>query len=72
MRLTVHAGENSLYIYKFNKHRIKHQFCSTCGCQPFAFGQDPAGNEIAAINARCLEDIDLAAVPRQPYDGKHA
>jgi hypothetical protein len=70
-KMILRSGADRLTLYKFNKHRIDHQFCSTCGCQAFAFGKDPSGNEIAAINVRCLENIDLAALPRHAYDGKH-
>lgn len=70
--MTLRSGGNSLSLYKFNQHRIDHRFCSHCGCQPFAFGADAAGNEMAAINVRCLEDVDLAALPRHAYDGRSA
>ena len=56
--------------YTFNKHVIKHRFCTTCGIHPFAYGVDPKGNEMAAVNIRCLEGIDLAAVPVKEFDGR--
>ena len=57
--------------YLFNKHFIEHRFCPTCGTQPFAFATDPrTGVPTAAINVRCLEDIDLASLQRMPYDGR--
>jgi hypothetical protein len=62
------AGD--LTEYTFNKHIIKHQFCAVCGCQPFAFGKDPSGAEMAAINVRCLTDIDLSSIKRVPFDGR--
>jgi hypothetical protein len=65
-------GADKLSVYQFNKHRIEHRFCPTCGVQPFAFGKDPSGAEIAAVNARCLENVDLAALTRYQYDGKSA
>ena len=37
---------------------------------PYALGKDPQGNEMAAINVRCLEGIDLGALPRVPFDGR--
>jgi len=55
--------------YTFNKHIIKHHFCPTCGIHPFGEGSDPKGNHMVAINIRCLEDIDLSAVPVQQFDG---
>lgn len=66
------AGENESTIYRFNKHVIAHHFCPVCGCQPFSFGKDPSGNEIAAINARCLEEVDTAALKHHAHDGKNS
>jgi hypothetical protein len=37
---------------------------------PYGEGADPKGNEMAAINIRCLEDVDLAAIPVNHYDGR--
>ena len=68
-QLRITAGEDALTTYKFNKHVIDHQFCPDCGCAPFGLGVDPKGNATAAINIRCLEDVDLATVERMPYDG---
>lgn len=59
-----------LSTYMFNKHVIKHHFCATCGIHPFGEGTDPKGNHMAAINIRCLEDIDLSTVAVIEYDGK--
>ena len=56
--------------YLFNKHVISHRFCRNCGMHPYAEGKDPKGNEMAAINLRCLEDFDLAAVKIQHFDGR--
>jgi len=53
-----------------NKHVIKHHFCSSCGCAPFGFGTSPSGAATAAVNVRCLEGIDVAALKRVPYDGR--
>jgi len=56
--------------YTFNKHRIQHHFCKSCGIHPYAEAVDPKGNPMAAINIRCLEGIDLAAVPVKEFDGR--
>ena len=58
--------------YTFNKHIIQHHFCPTCGIHPFGVGVDPKGNTMAAVNIRCLEEIDLESIPVQHYDGKSA
>lgn len=59
-----------LASYTFNKHVIRHQFCPNCGCAPFAFGTAPDGSATAAINVRCLEGVDRAALKIVPVDGK--
>lgn len=69
-KFKVNSGEDKTTVYKFNTHRIEHRFCPTCGCQPFAFGTDPAGNEMAAINVRCVEGVDLTTLKRHQYDGR--
>ncbi len=56
--------------YTFNKHKIKHRFCAKCGIHPYGEALDPKGNHVAAINIRCLEDIDLAGIPVTHYDGR--
>jgi len=62
--------ESNATEYRFNKHVIAHCFCPVCGIHPYGLGTDPKGNEIAAINIRCLTDIDLPAVPVTHYDGR--
>lgn len=62
--------EENASTYEFNKHVIKHQFCSVCGIHPHGEGTDPKGKRTAAINIRCLEEIDLESVPVTHYDGR--
>jgi hypothetical protein len=66
----VSQGSDQLATYTFNKHVIEHQFCTTCGCQAFAFGRMPDGSEMAAINIRCLDEVDLEGVKRVPVNGR--
>jgi hypothetical protein len=61
---------SDLATYTFNKHVIEHHFCPNCGCAPFGFGKDRSGAATAAINVRCLEGVDLAAIPRVAVDGR--
>jgi hypothetical protein len=56
--------------YTFNKHVIKHRFCTNCGIHPYAEASDSKGNPMAAINIRSLEDIDLDAIPVTHFDGR--
>ena len=70
-RFTLQTPEDdNMGTYLFNKHAIRHRFCKTCGIHPFAEATDPKGQPTAAVNIRCLEGIDLDAVPVQHYDGR--
>lgn len=62
--------EADLATYTFNTHQIRHHFCRVCGIAPFGEGRDPKGGEMAAVNARCLEDVDLGALTIVPFDGR--
>ena len=64
--------EEDLASYTFNRHVIKHRFCPVCGIHTHGEGTDPKGNAMAAVNIRCIEGIDLDAVPVQHYDGRSA
>lgn len=68
LRLLTPADD--MATYTFNKHVIQHHFCPSCGMHPFGEGADPKGNRMAAINIRCLEDLDLATVPVKQFDGR--
>ena len=69
-RLRLLTPDYNLGTYTFGKHVIRHRFCPTCGIHPFGEGTDPAGNRMAAINVRCLEGIDFAALPVKHFDGR--
>ena len=64
------SSENGLNSYTFNKHVIQHRFCAKCGIHPFAYGVDPKGNKMAAINVRCLQGVDVEKLPVQRFDGR--
>jgi len=68
LRLT--TPEDASKVYTFNKHHIKHRFCPACGIHPYGEAIDPKGVPTAAINIRCLEGVDLDAVPVQYFDGR--
>ncbi|AHC77880.1 TPA: GFA family protein [Pseudomonas aeruginosa] len=71
-RLALKTPASAMHTYTFNTHRLQHHFCPTCGCAPFSEGIGPDGQARAAVNARCLEDIDASALPVQHYDGRNA
>ena len=68
--LTLLTPQENSRVYEFNKHAIKHRFCTVCGMHPYAEGTDPKGNQMAAINIRCLEDFDIDSVPVTHFDGR--
>jgi hypothetical protein len=68
LKLTTPA--DTLATYTFNKHVIRHHFCSTCGCAPFGDGVAPKGEPTAAVNVRCLEGVELSSLKRIPFDGR--
>lgn len=64
------SGEESLKEYRFNTHKIAHQFCENCGMQPFSYGADKEGNKLVAVNVRSVDDVDVTDLPKKPVDGK--
>lgn len=64
------ADPADLGIYKFNKYVIAHHFCRTCGVGPFSFGTDSHGNEMVAVNVRCLAGVELDELEIQKIDGR--
>lgn len=69
-KLRLLTPEGDMATYTFNKHVIKHHFCPTCGIHPFGEGVDPKGNRTAAVNLRCIEGLEVDAVPVTHYDGR--
>lgn len=70
-QLKLLTPESNLSTYTFNTHKVKHRFCSVCGCGPFGEGENPkTGKPMVAINVRSLRDFDLSKVKRNAFDGK--
>jgi hypothetical protein len=63
-------GADDLADYTFNRHNIHHVFCKNCGVHSFARGTDGKGNATAAINARCLDGVDLSKLQVKKVDGR--
>jgi hypothetical protein len=62
--------DDNARTYGFNQHRIKHRFCPICGIHPYGEAASPVGELMAAVNLRCVEGIDLQAVPVTFFDGR--
>ena len=66
---TLLSGENALTEYTFNRNVIRHQFCRTCGIQPFACAAMPDGTPMVAISVNCLDGVDARALPARRFHG---
>ena len=64
------SGQGALTDYQFGKKRLHHAFCKTCGIKSFGHGVGPDGREMVAVNVRCLDGIDLNAIPIKQFDGR--
>jgi hypothetical protein len=63
------AGENDLATYRFNTGVAQHHFCRHCGVASFYV---PRSNpDSIDVNARCLDGVDVAALPRRSFDGRN-
>src|SRR5262249_25793382 len=61
-------GADALTTYRFNTGTAKHTFCKHCGVHPFYVPRsDP---DKVDVNVRCLDGIDLAAIPIAAFDGR--
>jgi hypothetical protein len=67
LRLLTPEEDTSAYL--FHRRRITHRFCPVCGVQPYSDATAPSGEAMAAINIRCIEGIDLQAIPVTHFDG---
>ena len=69
-RFTLLTPDADAATYLFNQHVIRHRFCATCGIHPFGEGKDPKGQDMVAVNIRCIEGMALDQVPVTNFDGR--
>jgi hypothetical protein len=63
------AGEDDLATYRFNTGVAQHHFCRHCGVASFYV---PRSNpDSIDVNARCLDGVDVAVLPRRSFDGRN-
>jgi hypothetical protein len=68
-QFTLVCGGDHLETYQFNTRIAKHYFCKTCGVHPFYVPRsDP---DKIDVNVRCLDDMDVAALKLNSFDGKN-
>lgn len=68
-QIRFNTPESNLSTYQFGKKNIKHHFCAVCGCAPLGTSTHN-GIAMAAINVRCLENVDLTALKIKQVDGR--
>ena len=59
--------DSKMSAYTFNSHVIRHRFCKTCGMQAFS---EHAEQKSVYVNLRCVDGLDLKAIPVMEFDGK--
>ena len=68
-QLHITAGEEHLASYQFGTRTARHLFCTTCGTSTFS--RPRIAPHLWVVNLRCVDDIDLACLPRQSFDGRN-
>lgn len=68
--LTLLTAPEQMSTYTFNRHVIQHHFCPTCGIHPYGEAASPDGQPMAAVNARCLEGVDIEALKVNHFNGR--
>lgn len=69
-KFRLEQGSESLTDYQFRTHHIHHLFCKVCGIKSFSRGAGPDGQEMAAINVRCLDGVDPDKLEVKHFDGR--
>ncbi len=68
-RFELLSGADALTTYRFNTGAAKHTFCRHCGIHAFYVPRsDP---DMIDINVRCLDQVDLAALTLDYFDGRN-
>jgi hypothetical protein len=68
-RFELLTPEGDYSTYRFNTGVAQHHFCPVCGVAPFYIPRsDP---DKIDVNLRCVEGIDLDAIPITTFDGRH-
>jgi len=69
-QFALRAGAEDVKDYQFGKKSIHHLFCPQCGVGAFSRGRAPSGKDMVAVNVRCLDDVDIAALTPSSFDGR--
>jgi hypothetical protein len=58
---------DEMTLYQWNTKTAKDYFCPTCGILPFR--RPRTAPEKWSVNVRCLEEVDVEAIPRKYVHG---
>ena len=62
----IEGDMDKLGSYSFGKKRIRHRFCTECGCGMIA---NTDSETIVAVNLRSVEGVDVNALQVKHWDG---
>jgi len=65
--LSILQGQDALTVYSFNTMIAKHYFCKVCGV--YTFHKMRKLPDLYAVNAGCLEDVNLFALQPEFIQG---
>jgi hypothetical protein len=68
-RFELLTERDALTTYTFNTGVAQHTFCSRCGVHPFYVPRSHPDK--IDVNLRCLEAVDVAALPLRSFDGRN-
>jgi hypothetical protein len=63
------TGDEALATYRFGTGVAQHRFCRYCGVAGFYVPRSHP--DAIDVNVRCLDDMELASLPRRAFDGRH-
>lgn len=69
-KFKLQKGADALTKYQFNKHRIDHLFCKTCGILSFAHGKGKDSSEMHMVNVRTMDGIEPDELHPKKIDGR--
>jgi hypothetical protein len=65
--LRLHTPLDQLTLYTFHTHTARDYFCPRCGILPFR--RPRTAPEMWSVNVRCLDEVDLDAIPVERVHG---
>ncbi|KAH7065025.1 hypothetical protein B0J12DRAFT_693411 [Macrophomina phaseolina] len=64
------ASPDGLGVYTFGEKRAEHTFCKTCGSSVYLEIIPGKGPDLAGVDVRMMDDVDMDKLVLQKLDGK--